>query len=296
MLRTLTVLLLCPTITMAGEPTEIIKLWPGTPPGPTREVGEERDTSGPQGRKVAGRSVIRLGDVSAPEAHVFLPPADQRNGSAVVVCPGGGYNILAWDLEGLEVADWLNSIGITAVVLKYRVPTSKVDPRWLQPVQDAQRTLSLVRTRAAEWKLQSDKIGILGFSAGGHTAAVTSLASKRHYEPLDDADQASCLPDASILIYPAYLTNKQNTELTDGLEVTKESPQMFIVHAFDDGVPVQGSLLLMMALKQHKVPSELHVYDTGGHGYGLRSVDDRPVTTWPERCTTWLQRNGWARP
>ncbi|MEZ6131746.1 MAG: alpha/beta hydrolase [Planctomycetaceae bacterium] len=295
MIRPLVLLLICPTIAMAAEPTEVIKLWPGTPPGPAREVGEEADTSGPDGRRVAGRSVIRLGNVSSPEAHVFLPPADKRNGSAVVVCPGGGYNILAWDLEGLEVAEWLNSIGVTAIVLKYRVPTGKVDPKWLQPVQDAQRTISIVRSKADAWKLDANRIGILGFSAGGHTAAMTSLAGKRHYETIDAADEQSCTPNAAILIYPAYLSNKENTSLSDGLVVTESSPTTFIVHAFDDGVPVQGSLLLMMALKNAKVPSELHVYDTGGHGYGLRPVADRPVTSWPDRCHEWLKRNGWAK-
>ena len=279
----------------AAEPSEVITLWPGTPPGPAREVGEEKDTSRPDAHKVAGRSVIRLGNVSSPEARVFLPPEDKRTGAAVVVCPGGGYRILAWDLEGLEVADWLNSIGVTAVVLKYRVPTGDVDPKWLQPVQDAQRTLSIVRSRAAEWKLDSDKIGILGFSAGGHTAAMTALATKRHYKAVDDADEQSCEPSAAMLIYPAYLSNKQNTELVEGIDVTKNSPNMFIVHAFDDGIPVQGSLLLAMALKENSVPSELHVYDTGGHGYGLRPVADRPVTSWPKRCHAWLKRNGWTK-
>jgi len=280
---------------MATEPTEIIKLWPGIPPGPSREVGEERDTSGPDGRNVAGRSVIRLGDVSSPEAHVFLPPADKRSGAAVIVCPGGGYHILAWDLEGLEVADWLNSIGVTAIVLKYRVPTSKVDPKWLQPVQDAQRTISIVRSRAADWKLDADKIGILGFSAGGHTAAMTSFTTKRHYEAIDTADELSCTPNAAMLIYPAYLSNKENTKLNDELAVTESSPRTFLVHAFDDRIPVQGSLLLTTALKNANVPSELHVYDTGGHGYGLRPVDAHPVTSWADRGTAWLKRNGWAK-
>lgn len=289
------VLLLCQTIATAAEPDHIIKLWTGVPPGPVRDVGPEQDTSGPNGRNVADRPVIRLGNVSSPEAHVYLAKGDARSSSAVVVCPGGGYNILAWDLEGLEVAEWLNSIGVTAIVLKYRVPTSKVDPKWLQPVQDAQRTLSLVRSKAAEWKLDAGQIGILGFSAGGHAAATTALATERHYTAVDAADQMSCAPDAAMLIYPAYLTNKDNTALSDDLKVTKTSPPMFLVHAFDDGIPVQGSLLLTLALKNAKVPSELHVYDTGGHGYGLRPVADRPVTTWPQRCTAWLKRNGWAR-
>jgi len=275
-------------------PDEIIKLWPSKPPGPVREIGEERDTSGPDGGKVAGRSVIRLGDVSTPEAHVYLPAADRRSGSAVVVCPGGGFHILAWDLEGTEVATWLNSIGVTAIVLKYRVPTNSVDPKWLQPVQDAQRTISLVRTRAADWGLKSNQIGVLGFSAGGHTAGRAALTTERLYEAVDSADEESFLPNSAMLIYPAYFANEEQTALAEDVVVTKDSPPMFLVHAFDDPVTVNSSLFLTMALKKANVPSELHVYDTGGHGYGLRPVDSKPVTMWSERCEVWLKRNGWA--
>ncbi|MEQ9407070.1 MAG: alpha/beta hydrolase [Fuerstiella sp.] len=279
----------------AAEPSDVIDLWPGTPPGPAREVGEEADQSGPDGRRVAGKTVIRLGNVSTPQAHVYLPPVDRRTGSAVVVCPGGGFNILAWDLEGTEVAEWLNSIGVAAIVLKYRVPTRGIDPVWLLPVQDAQRSISIVRSRAAEWGLKADQIGVLGFSAGGQTAVRAALTTERLYEPVDDDDKASFLPNAAMLIYPAYLTNKANTELAEGLEVTKKSPPMFMVHAFDDRIPAEGSLLLTIALKQAGVPSEVHVYDTGGHGYGLRAVDDRPVTSWPGRCRDWLQRINWLK-
>lgn len=275
-------------------PTEVIKLWPATPPGPTREVGEEVDITKPDDRLIAGRRIIKLANVATPEAHVYLPPKESRNGSAVVVCPGGGFNILAWDLEGTEVAEWLNSIGVTAIVLKYRVPTGQVDPKWLQPVQDAQRTISIVRSKATDWGLKSDHIGILGFSAGGHTAGRAALMTKRQYEPVDDADKEPFLPDAAILIYPAYFTDKDGSKLADDLQPTKESPSMFLVHAFDDPVTVQSSLLLTVALKKVGVPSEIHVYDAGGHGYGLRPVDDKPVTTWPKRCEEWLKRNKWT--
>ncbi len=280
---------------MSAEPIEVIKLWPGTPPGPAREVGEEQDTTKPEDRLIAGSRIIKLANVSSPEAHVYLPPADKRTGAAVVVCPGGGFHILAWDLEGTEVAEWLNSIGVTAIVLKYRVPTGQVDPKWLQPVQDAQRTISIVRSRATEWGLNSEQIGVLGFSAGGHTAARAALTPERLYDAVDDADKKPFLPNASILIYPAYLANKDNSKIDDDLAVTKDSPPTFIVHAFDDPITVQGSLLLTIALKNANVPSELHVYDTGGHGYGLRPVDGQPVTMWPKRCEDWLRRNGWAK-
>jgi acetyl esterase/lipase len=297
LLATLFITCTSPTMTHAYEAhaDEVIKLWPGTPPGPAREVGEEEDITKPEDRLIAGRRIIKLANVAMPEAHVYLPPKDKRSGSAVVVCPGGGFHILAWDLEGTEVAEWLTSIGVTAIVLKYRVPTGSVDPKWLQPVQDAQRTLSIVRSRAADWGLKTDQIGILGFSAGGHTAGRTALTTERLYEPVDEADRQPFLPDAAILIYPAYFANKEETKLAEDLKVTKDSPKMFMVHAFDDPITVQSSLLLTSALKKAGVASELHVYDTGGHGYGLRPVDGQPVTMWPKRCDDWLKRNGWTK-
>jgi acetyl esterase/lipase len=297
LLATLFITCTSPTMTHAYEAhaDEVIKLWPGTPPGPAREVGEEEDITKPEDRLIAGRRIIKLANVAMPEAHVYLPPKDKRSGSAVVVCPGGGFHILAWDLEGTEVAEWLTSIGVTAIVLKYRVPTGSVDPKWLQPVQDAQRTLSIVRSLAADWGLKTDQIGILGFSAGGHTAGRTALTTERLYEPVDEADRQPFLPDAAMLIYPAYFANKEETKLAEDLKVTKDSPKMFMVHAFDDPITVQSSLLLTSALKKAGVASELHVYDTGGHGYGLRPVDGQPVTMWPKRCDDWLKRNAWTK-
>lgn len=280
-------------VAAAAEPGEVIDLWPDTPPGPARDIGPERDTSDANSRKVAGRAVIRLGNVSTPQAHVYLPPVDQRNGSSVVICPGGGFSILAWDLEGTEVAEWFVQQGVAAIVLKYRVPTRMVDPIWLQPTQDAQRTISLVRSRCQDWKLNPQRVGILGFSAGGHTAARATLTRKRLYKPVDQADQQPFLPNASMLIYAAYLTNKDNTALADGLVVDEQTPPVFMAHAFDDRVPMQGPLHLGLALKRASVPSEIHIYDTGGHGYGLRPVDALPVTSWPDRCRDWLQRIDW---
>lgn len=289
------VVVLFSSVVMGSEPAEIINLWPSTPPGPAREVGEEADTTTPDSNKVAGRRLIRLGNVSAPQVHVYLPPVGQRNGSSVVICPGGGFNILAWDLEGTEVAEWLNSIGVTAIVLKYRVPTRSIDPKWLLPTQDAQRTISLVRSKAKAWGLAKDRVGVLGFSAGGKTAVQAALATKRFYEAADEIDDQSCTPDAAMLIYAAYLSDKDNTQLPADVIVTKDAPPMFLVHAFDDPIPVQGALLMTMALKNANVPSEIHVYDTGGHGYGLRQVDSAPVTRWPKRCEVWMKRNGWVK-
>ena len=296
MLRYSLLLTLCVSQTAgSSEPDAVIKLWPTTPPGPIREVGEEQDITKPEDALIAGRRIIKLANVAMPEAHVFLPDESQRNGSAIVVCPGGGFYILAWDLEGTEVAQWLNSLGVTAIVLKYRVPTNEIDPMWLQPVQDAQRTVSLVRRRAEAWGLSPEHIGVLGFSAGGVTAVRTALASKRYYDPLDEADKVSCHPNAAMLIYPGHLINEEKTSLAEDVMVTKDAPPMFLVHAFDDEVPVEGSLLMSLALKKAEVPTELHIFDTGGHGYGLRPVKAHPVTTWPNRCEVWLERNGWLK-
>jgi acetyl esterase/lipase len=226
---------------------------------------------------------------------VYQPAKDKANGAAVVICPGGGFNILAYDLEGTEVAAWLNSIGVTAVVLKYRVPARDPHKRWLAPVQDAQRAMSIVRSNASAWGLDPKRIGILGFSAGGATAGYTALfRDARQYPAIDAVDAVSSRPDFALLIYTAYFVERGQTALNPALPVTftADAPPMFLVHAFDDGVPVQNALLIAAELKKVNVPAEVHVYDTGGHGYGLRPVPELPVTTWPQRAEAWLARRG----
>ena len=275
----------------------VIKIWPGDPPGKTMEVGPEQDFTKDTDSLIAGRRVIRLGNVRTPEAHVYLPPASVRTGASVVICPGGGFSILAWDLEGTEVAQWLNTLGIAGIVLKYRVPTRDHDPRWLLVAQDTQRTISLVRQHAKEWGLDAQKVAALGFSAGGMAVVKTSLAAKRYYDPMDKADEHSYLPNRAILIYAGGMPggNPGDPGSAQGAEdpITEKTPPMFIVHAFDDFVPAAGAANMLLALKRANVPSELHLYDTGGHGYGLRRVNDRPVTTWTEPCEAWLRRAGW---
>ena len=280
--------------TAAKPADQIVPVWPNDPPGDDRDVGPERDFTKPADKLIAGRRIIKLGNVSKPELHLYLPPEEIRNGSAMVICPGGGFHILAWDLEGTEVAEWLTSIGVTAIVLKYRVPTNNIDPAWLPPVQDAQRTMSLVRQRASQWHLNEDRIGILGFSAGAVTAVRTSLATERLYESCDDADSKPFHANSAVILYPGGLVNKDGTALLDDIIVTKDAPPMFFAHAFDDRVRVESSLQLFLALKRANVPSELHVYDAGGHGYGLRPVLKHPVTTWPARCEDWLRRLEWV--
>jgi acetyl esterase/lipase len=281
----------------ASQPQTVIELWPGQPPGEVKADGPEQDTSKPGEGLVAGKPLIRLANVTKPELQVFLPPKDKATGTAVVVCPGGGFHILAMDLEGTEVAEWLNSIGVAAIVLKYRVPTASLEPRWLTPTIDGQRAISVVRSRAAEWGINPERIGILGFSAGGHLAARCALGfAERKYAATDDADKVSCRPDFAALIYAAYAYDDKAGQLASGVSVPKDAPPFFFVHAFDDKISPLNSLLLAAEAKKSGVSAEVHVYDAGGHGYGLRPQANLPVTSWPKRCEEWMQRKGWLAP
>jgi acetyl esterase/lipase len=273
-----------------GEP-RIIKVWPGKPPGETKELPAEADQSKPGKDFVAGKSVIRLGNVSTPTLAVYRPEKDKDTGAAVIVCPGGGYNILAWDLEGTEVAEWLNQIGVSAFLLKYRVPAREPEKRWLASVQDAQRAVSIVRSQAKELRVDAKRIGILGFSAGGHTAGLTALLKERQYDAVDDIDKTSARPDFAALIYPGGFVDKAGA-LQSHFRVAKDNPPFFFAHAWNDGASPLNSLLLAAELKKVGVPSELHLYATGGHGYGLRPQADNPATQWPSACATWLRTIG----
>jgi acetyl esterase/lipase len=274
----------------AAEPV-VLNLWPGTAPGEVKELPPEADQTKPEDRLIAGRKIIKLGNVSVPQIAVYQPSAERNTGAAVVICPGGGHHILAYDLEGTEVAEWLNSMGVTGIVLKYRVPFRDPEKRWGAAVQDAQRAMSLVRSRAAEWKLDPQRIGICGFSAGGETAALTALLPDRQYERIDAVDEQPYRPAFALLIYAAGLADKDDQKLRDYIPVTKDVPPMFFVHAFDDRVSVQNPLLLAGALKRAGVSAELHVFATGGHGYGLRATRDA-VTHWPLRAGKWMREQG----
>lgn len=283
-------LLVAATVTMnAREPDLVLKVWPGKPPGPP-VAGPEKDLTKPDSKKVGGKRLIRLGGVSEPTLSVYRPQKAKDTGAAVVICPGGGYNILALDLEGTEVADWLNELGVTGIVLKYRVPNrSKNDPKWLAPLMDAQRAMSLVRSKAKQWGLDPKRIGILGFSAGGNLSALTSTRfAKREYPAIDKIDEISPRPDFACLIYPAWLNKKGTTELDEIFTVSDQTPPMFFAHAMDDPIECEASLALFLALKKRKIPADLHIYDQGGHGYGLRRTE-QPVTTWPDRLADWLR-------
>jgi len=266
----------------------VIAVWPGAAPGAAANPPAEMATTTANDHLVAGRPVFRLGNVSTPTLTLFAPK-NGSTGAAVVVFPGGGYHILAIDLEGTEVCDWLNSAGITCVLLKYRVPDTGPYPKSAAALQDAQRAVGLVRLHAAEWHIDPNRVGVLGFSAGAHLAAALSTHfEKRLYDQIDAADKLSCRPDFAVIVYPGYLAlAEKNFERNPELNPTAQTPPTFIVQAEDDPVHVENSLVYYLALKNAKVPAELHIYAEGGHGYGLRRTD-LPVTTWPLSVETWL--------
>lgn len=276
----------------AADPPTVIDLWPGPVPGETGKLPPESEVEAKPGQ----RQVKRVTNVSTPTLSVFRPAKETDTGAAVVIAPGGGYSILAWDLEGEEVAAWLNSIGVTGIVLKYRVPRRPSDPKDGGPVgakQDAQRAIRVTRGKAKEWGLDPKRIGMLGFSAGGHLTAWTMThPDDRTYDPADDADKLSARPDFAVLVYPAYLLDRQKPDqLAADIAVSKDTPPCFLAHAYDDPLTPEGSVRLFLALKYAKVPAELHVYSTGGHGFGLRQ-EGKPCATWPRRCEEWMRTAG----
>jgi acetyl esterase/lipase len=275
-----------------------VPIWPGAVPDAQPVAGPEvtaTDTTD----LVAGRPYIYVTNVARPTMTVYSPTG-KNTGVAVVVFPGGGYQILAMDLEGTEVCDWLTSRGITAVLLKYRVPFSGpyydkklkrgVVPKVLTTLEDAQRTVGLVRLHAAAWRIDPHKIGVLGFSAGGHlVAAMSTHFDHRLYPAVDAADQVSCRPDFAVAIYPGHLwIDDEKFELNPDIQVTRQTPPTFLLQAEDDDVDgVNQSLVYYIALKDAGVPVEMHLYAQGGHAFGLRPTK-LPITAWPQLVETWL--------
>jgi len=287
-----------------GPSHATVALWPnGAPtpsttatPGPTATPatpGPEHDTTKPTDRLIAGRPVVRLGNVTVPTLTLYLAPQATNTGAAIVVFPGGGYSILAIDLEGTEVCDWLNSIGVSCLLLKYRVPASGPYPKSSAALQDAQRAIGIARQHASDWGIDPKRIGVLGFSAGGHlAAAISTHYDQRLYPPIDAADQQSCRPDFAIIIYPGYLANaERNFEFNPDIPVTASTPPTFLVQAEDDPVHVENVIDYFLALKNAGVPAQLHVYTKGGHGYGLRPTE-LPVTHWPQLAALWMRSIG----
>ena len=277
-----------------------VPIWPGVVPDPLPVAGPEIATTTEKESLVAGRPWVAVGHVSRPTMTVYSPKGT-NTGAAVVVFPGGGYWELAIDLEGTEVCDWLTSKGVTCVLLKYRVPGGSgkyVDsapksgpyPKSLQALEDAQRTVGLVRFHAAEWHIDPHKIGVLGFSAGGHLAVAMSIHfEQRLYPAVDAADKESCRPDFAVALYPGHLSKYANpSELNPDIRVTNQAPPTFLLQAEDDPVDdVENSLDYYAALKRAGVPVEMHLYAHGGHGFGLRRTK-LPVTGWPQLVETWL--------
>jgi acetyl esterase/lipase len=276
-----------------------VLIWPGKIPNAQPVAAPENETKTVQDKLVAGKPWTYIGKVSHPTMTVY-PPKGKNTGAAVVIFPGGGYQILAIDLEGTEVCDWLTSKGITAVLLKYRVPgegrfpKSGHYPKSPMALQDAQRALGLVRFHAAEWNIDPHKIGVIGFSAGGHLVAATSTHfNKRLYSPVDAADKVSCRPDFAVALYPGHLSlDPKINELNPDIKVTKETPPTFLLQAEDDPVDrVEHSLVYYAALRKAKVPVEMHLYAHGGHAFGLRRTKF-PITRWTDLVETWLRTIG----
>jgi acetyl esterase/lipase len=268
-----------------------IPIWPHGAPGSSTKAGAaaEVDTTTAKDNLIAGKPLIRLGNVSVPTITFYAPKNATGPVPAVVVFPGGGYQILAIDLEGTEVCDWLNSAGIACVLLKYRVPHSGPYPKSAAALEDAQRAVGLVREKAPQWNIDPQRVGVLGFSAGAHlAAAISTHFDKRLYDRVDAADDLSCRPDFAVVVYPGYLAlAEKNMEPNPDIVPTAQTPPTFIVQAEDDPVHVENATTYFLQLKNAKVPAELHIYAQGGHGYGLRRTE-LPVTTWPNTVEVWL--------
>lgn len=284
----LALLALSSQLVSAAEPSTILELWPkGAPEAEGFKMEEEREVP-----KRSDADVKRVTNVTVPTIAVYQP--EKPNGTAVIVCPGGGYNILAIEHEGTQVCEWLNSLGVTGILLKYRVPArDKANPS-KEPIQDLQRAMGLVRKNADAWGIKPDRIGVLGFSAGGNLVVFQALGSNERTYPVDPAlDVDHVIPNFLVPIYPAYLTEKETPfELRPELKVTKDSPPVFLVHAHDDPITPTGSAMLYLAYKKAGVPAELHIFASGGHGYGMKK-GDKPVFDWPQRAGEWLRSAGW---
>jgi acetyl esterase/lipase len=284
-----------------GAEPEVVELWPGTVPG---DVG----ISQPEASRIHNSPIVGptrlIRYVSRPSLTIHRPAAERNTGTAMIICPGGGYWDLYWDLEGEEVARWLVSEGITGAILKYRCPRRPGEPERdppLGPQLDAQRAVSLVRSRAAEWGIHPSRIGMVGFSAGGHLAFATASGfTKRKYEPIDAVDQVNCRPDFAVLCYSGYFTARDRNELRPDIAIPAGTPPIFLAHASDDheshgGSLPENSVLLYLALRRAGIPAELHVFATGDHDFGVRQNEKLP-SSWPGLCLRWLRSQSLLAP
>ena len=294
----LTCLCLVGPIAAAEEPS-VVELWPGKVPEETGNIGAEKVRMSPRldRKQVEVTEPTRMvTNVTKPTITIYRPAKEKDTGTAIVICPGGGYWNLYWQLEGEEVAAWLNSLGMTGIILKYRVPRRPDEPKGepaRRPLQDAQRAVSLVRSKAGEWGIDPKRIGMVGFSAGGHLAFATATRfPKRTYEPIDDIDKVSCRPDFAVLVYSGYLKAKNKDDLATGLSIPAGAPPIFLAHGGDDIVSnPDHSVVAYLALKRAGVPAELHIYATAAHDFGVRP-SGHPCSTWTQSCATWLRHQG----
>jgi acetyl esterase/lipase len=284
-MRALIAFFLITCFATAAEPVATINLWPGKPPGETKELPPE----GLQKNK-PGDTIARLENVSIPTIAVYKPAKDKDTGTAVLVAPGGGYTILAIEHEGTKVAEWLNSLGVTAILLKYRCPKrAGQSPENLAALQDGQRAMCLARSHAEKWGYDPNRLGMLGFSAGAHLTASVSCFDKRYYDHVDDADKATCKPNFAVLIYPGGLL--KDGKLKPEFTIGKNSPPAFLAMSTDDPVNPENCIEYYRALKKANVPAEMHLYATGGHGYGINKVP-HDCASWPDRCAEWMTVRG----
>lgn len=284
--------------------TLTIKLWPDGIPGSITNPSYVEKITTADGR------ITRCEKVVTPDLTVFLPAQDKANGSAVLICPGGGYSALAFDHEGNAIAKWLNDNGIAGIILKYRLPSDQImKDKSIGPLQDAQEAMRVIRRNANDWKIDPKKVGVIGFSAGGHLASTLST----HYaeKVYEVKDNSSARPDFSLLIYPVVsfdtaITHRgsrnnligikpdaeQVERFSNELQITAETPPAFLVHSADDkAVPVMNSIGYFKGLKKNNIPVELHVFQKGGHGYGL-APDRGTESSWPDLCIKWMKQIG----
>lgn len=265
-----------------------ILLFPKGAPGEKLKLVEKAESTG---GKVGNETVLRITNVSEPTITIYPASNKIATGAAMIVCPGGGYQILAYDLEGTEICEWLNNIGITAVLLKYRVPRREGLPKHEAPLQDSQRAIGYVRANADKLNIDPRRIGIMGFSAGAHLAAMASNNYTRHsYTEIDATDKVSLRPDFCLLVYPAYLDG-ENFKLAPEVKITPNTPPTMLIQAEDDKSYINSSIFYYYALKESGVPAWIHLYSKGGHGYGLRKTGFM-VNEWPDRAEDWFKDIG----
>jgi acetyl esterase/lipase len=276
----------------AFEPV-VVRLWPhGAPESEGFKIEPEKEV-----QKKSENDVRRLTNVSDPTITIYRP--EKQNGTTVIVAPGGGYSILAIEHEGTQVCEYLNSLGITCALLKYRVPARERSNPSQAPLQDAQRAIGILRNRASEWRIHPNRIGILGFSAGGHLAVMMTLhPNERTYTPNPELDVTDATPNFAVPVYPAYLVEKENPgQLRPEIAVTKKAPPICIIHANDDrgATSAAGSALLYLEYKKRNISAELHIYAKGGHGFGMRKTG-LPTAEWLVRVGEWMGSIGLLTP